>query len=59
MAHYASTLMVGGVSIKPSTPVRNLSAIFDQSVNLQDQVNSIKWFMYFHIHMTLFEINLK
>ena len=54
--HYAMTyhqlspsLTVGGVSIKPSSNVRNLGAKFDHTMNMQGHVNIIKRSMYFHI----------
>ena len=43
------TLTVGGVSIEPSTSVRNLGALFDHTLTLHNQVNAIKRSMYFHI----------
>jgi len=43
------TLTVGGISIKPSTSVRNLGAFFDETLTLHNQINTIKRSMYFHI----------
>lgn len=42
-------LTVGGVPIKPTRSVRNLGAMFDCVMSMEDHVNSVKRSMYFHI----------
>ena len=42
-------LTVGGVPIKPTCSVRNLGAMFDCVMSMEDHINSVKRSMYFHI----------
>ena len=48
--HYISQLVVGGALIAPTLTVRNLGAMFDQSLTMDDFVKHICKAAYFHLH---------
>jgi len=48
--HCLSQVMVGGAPITPTLTVRNLGAMFDQSLTIDDFIKHICKAAYFHLH---------